>query len=169
MEEIVNKVAASGLITIDLQAYLPADEELAVFDIKPYLFQEMILREKDFRAALKEIDWESYHDKYVAVTCSVDAIVPMWAYMLLATKLEPVTKLLMVGDLELLKKEVLKRHIDAIDDEAYRDKRLVIKGCGDKSVPADGFLEITRKFRPLVKSIMYGEPCSSVPIYKKKV
>lgn len=169
MEEVlINKVAESGIITLNMEQFVPAPEKLSVFDIKPFLFREMILREKDFRLALAEHDWEQYRDKYVSVTCSADAIIPMWAYMLISTQLSPVAAGIFSGDLEQLKEQVLVAQIDAIDSAAYTDKRVVIKGCGDKALPGSAYIAVSKKLRPVVKSLMYGEPCSTVPVYKKK-
>ncbi len=167
MEEVfVNKVAESGLITFDLEEYYPKGT-IKVFDLKGYLFMELILKEKDFRAALLTTDWASYTDAYVAVTCSADAIIPMWAYMLVASYLQPVAKDVVFGNEAKLISTILLKNLDAVKGEEYTDKRVVVKGCGEVSVPEAAYVEITNKLRPFVKSIMYGEPCSTVPIYKK--
>ncbi len=169
MEEIlVNKVAESGIITLSLESFIPEAEQIAVFDIKPFLFREMILREKDFRTALPEHDWEQYRDKHVAVTCSAEAIIPMWAYMLIASSLSPVAATIFSGTADQLTAHLILKNIEAIDAVSYADKRVVIKGCGDKVMPEGAYLAITGKLRPVVKSLMYGEPCSTVPVYKKK-
>ncbi|HSZ86420.1 MAG TPA: DUF2480 family protein [Puia sp.] len=166
-EEIINKVASSGIITIDLEDYYPK-EEIAVFDIKPYLFRELILKEKDFREALQKKDWIKYENKIVAVICSVDAIIPAWAYMLIATYLQPIAKDIIIGDeKEVIKQNILKR-IDTININDYNEKRLIIKGCGDVFIDSAAYMEITKKLLPVAKSIMYGEACSNVPVYKKK-
>jgi len=167
-EMIVNKVAESGIITLNLEDFLPDPAQLAVFDLKPFLFREMILREKDFRAALPLHDWGQYRDKQVTVTCSADAIIPQWAYMLVATALSPVAASLAFGTLETLTEKKILERIGAIDPLDYADKRVVIKGCGDKIMPEAAFIAITAKLQPVVKSLMYGEPCSTVPVYKKK-
>jgi hypothetical protein len=164
---IVNKVAESGLITIDLEDYYPK-EEIAVFDLKPYLFMELILKEKEFRASLQNLDWSPFKDKIVAVTCTADAIIPVWAYMLVTSSLEPYAKEIVFGDKEEALKQSFLKNIRAIGVNEYDDKRIVIKGCGDKPIGEFAYLEITKLLRPLVKSIMYGEPCSTVPVYKKK-
>ncbi len=166
METIVNKVAESGIVTLDLAPYLPTDK-IAVFDLKPFLFREMILREKDYRAALQTHDWQQYEGKHVAMHCSVDAIIPVWAYMLAATYLEPVAASVYYGTTEELTKALIHKHIAAIDTTEYEDKRVVIKGCGDTPIPEAAYVAITHRLRPHVKSLMYGEPCSTVPIYKK--
>jgi hypothetical protein len=166
-EEIINKVASSALLQIDLEEYYPR-EEVVVFDLKPHLFMELILKEKDFREGLQKQDWSVYQDKIVAVTCTADAIIPVWAYMLIATYLEPVAKEIVFGDEKAALKQVFLEKIDQINPEEYADKRVVIKGCGDLQIEAYAYMEITKKLRPFVKSIMYGEPCSTVPIFKKK-
>jgi hypothetical protein len=165
---LVNKVADSGIITLNLERYLPADADLMEFDLKPFLFKEMIVREKDFRQSLMELDWAIYKDKHIAVFCSVDAIIPMWAYMLVASALQPVAASVYYGTKEALKAHLMMRHLENISVEEYTDKRVVIKGCGDQSLPEMAFLNITAKLRPVVKSLMYGEPCSTVPVFKKK-
>ena len=167
MDEIVNKVAQSGLITLDLEDYYPK-EETVVFDIKDYLFMGMILKEKDFRAALQELDWEQFRNKNVAITCTADAVVPMWAYMLVMTYLQPVAHFAAFGDAAFINSTAFLQNLQKIDTKEYVDKRIVIKGCGDKGAGEAAYAEITRLLLPLVKSIMYGEPCSTVPIYKKK-
>jgi hypothetical protein len=166
-EEIVNKIAASGLITLNLEDYYPK-EEVVVFDLKPHLFMELILKEKDFRAALQQFDWSVYQDKIAAVTCSADAIIPMWAYMLVAAYLQPVAKEVIFGNKETAIQQLFLKNIDAIPAAEYTDQRIVVKGCGDIPIGEFAYLEITKKLRPVAKSIMYGEPCSTVPIYKKK-
>jgi len=169
MEEVfVNKVSESGIITLDLEEYL-STEEVAVFDMKDYLFMGLILKEKDFREALKNLDTEQYKNKTVAVTCSADAVIPVWAYMLVAGCLQPVAKEIVFGSAEALQQQLLLKNIDAINASEYADKRVVIKGCGEKHIPEAAYVSITQKLRPVVKSIMYGEPCSTVPVYKKKV
>lgn len=167
MDTIVNKVAESGIITLDLANYIPKDEELMLFDLKPFLFREMILREKDYRAELQTHDWTQYTGKLVVIQCSVDAIIPMWAYMLAANYLQPVANYVYFGSVAELKKELTIKNIEEIAAEEYTDKRVVVKGCGDIPIPESAYVAITNKLRPVAKSIMYGEPCSTVPIYKK--
>ncbi|MFL9481840.1 DUF2480 family protein [Chitinophagaceae bacterium LWZ2-11] len=164
---IVNKVAESGLITFDLEEYYPKGE-IAVFDLKEYLFMGLILKEKDFRAALLTTDWNQYKDKYVAVTCTADAIIPMWAYMLVASYLQPEAKEIVFGNEAKLIETVISKNLIHVSGEEYTDKRVVVKGCGEVSIPESAYMEITNKLRPFAKSIMYGEPCSTVPIYKKR-
>lgn len=166
-EVIVNKVAESGLISFDLENYYPK-ENRKVFDLKDHLFMGLILKEKDFRAALLQIDWNTYKDAYVAITCSADAIIPMWAYMLVASYLEPVAKMVVFGSEQDLINQVLLKNIDNIDNTEYTDQRIVVKGCGDLAIPEAAYVAITKKLRPVAKSIMYGEPCSTVPIFKKR-
>lgn len=168
MEEIVNKVAQSGLVTLDLMTLLPSEENIVVFDIKPFLFKELLLREKDFRAEMKSLDWSTYKDKLVAVTCSSDAIIPMWAYMLIGTYLEDVAQEFTYASVDRFKEQLLLRNIEHLDTAVYQDGRIIIKGCGDASIPEAAFLAITHKLKPVVKTLMYGEPCSTVPIYKRR-
>ena len=166
-DAIVNKVAESGLISIDLETYYPKGET-AVFDMKDHLFMGMILKEKDFREALKNLDWSIYKDKYVAVTCSADAVIPVWAYMLVASNLSGVAKDFIMGDEKELHRTLFIKNLSAINTSDFTDKRIVIKGCGETPIGEFAYTEITKLLRPVVKSIMYGEPCSTVPVYKKK-
>ena len=165
-DAIINKVANSGLITLNLEDYLPK-EEIAVFDLKDHLFMGLILKEKDFREALKKQDWQIYAGKHVAITCSADAIIPLWAYMLVTTYLQPIANTISVGTSEELQKQLFLHNINHINAGEFKDQRVVIKGCGDIPVGSYAYAEITRILLPEVKSIMYGEPCSTVPIYKK--
>ncbi|HWV69528.1 DUF2480 family protein [Chitinophaga sp.] len=167
MDEIINKVAQSGLETIDLEQFYP-EGEIVEFDIKDYLFMGLILKEKDFRAAMQSHDWEQYRGKNVGLICTADAVVPLWAYMLVMTNLEPVVAYAAFGNAEFIHNTLYLRNLGAIDVSVFVDKRIVIKGCGDKRVGEIAYAEITRLLRPVVKSIMYGEPCSTVPVYKKK-
>ena len=165
--EIVNKVSQSGLIAIDLEDYYPEGERV-LFDIKDLLFQGLILREKDFRDYVNNEDWNKYKDKYVAIICTTDAVIPTWAYMLLVVQLEPVAKKVVFGDLDTLETIIYFEILSEIKVEDYKDSRIVIKGCSKLPVPKSAYVEITRLLRPHAKSIMYGEPCSTVPLYKKK-
>ncbi len=167
MEEIINKVAASGLITLNLEDFLPAGESV-LFDLKEFLFMEMILKEKEYRAALQGLDWSRYRDKNVALGCTADAIIPNWAYMLAAAYLEPVAKAVIFGDIPAMQRTLMLQNLYRIDPEKFRDQRVVIKGCGDITIPPEVYTEITRILRPVAKSILYGEPCSTVPVYKRK-
>jgi hypothetical protein len=164
---IINKVAQSALETLDLEAFYPA-EEIVVFDLKDYLFMELILKEKDYRDTLKNADWSTYENKIVAITCSADAIIPLWAYMLAVTYLQPFAQDILFGKKEEVLERLLLKRIAQINPEDFKDKRVVVKGCGDKKIPESAFVEIAKMLRPVVKSIMYGEPCSTVPIYKRK-
>ena len=166
-EAIVNKVSESGLITLDLERYYPKDE-VVLFDLKDYLFMGLILKEKDFREALKNLDWGGYRNKYVGVTCSADAIIPPWAYMLVASYLQPVAKDVIMGDEKEVHKTVFLKNIQDIDVNEFGGQRVVVKGCGETPIDDFAYAEATRKLLPVAKSIMYGEPCSTVPVYKKK-
>lgn len=164
---IVNKVAQSGLLSIDLAEIYPAGERI-FYDIKENLFQGLMLREKDFREFIKEHNWESYQGKHIAIGCSADAIVPTWAYMLLANKMAPYAETVVFGDLETLETILFERQVSKIDLEKYRDQRVVVKGCGEIHIPDSAYVDITVKLTSVAKSIMYGEPCSTVPIFKRK-
>jgi len=164
--EIINKVALSGIVTIDLEEFYPQGERV-LFDIKDLLFQGLILREKDFREFVKNEDWSKYKNKYVALICSADAIVPTWAYMLLATQLEPYVKKVVFGNLEILETILYSEILGKLNINDYKDARIVIKGCGHLPVPKAAYVEIARLLRPVAKSIMYGEACSTVPLYKQ--
>lgn len=164
-DEIINKVANSGLITIDLEEFYPKGERV-LFDIKPLLFHELILKEKDFREFIKQEDWSKYRDKLVAIVCTADAIVPTWAYMLLSLALEPHAKKVVFGNLETLEAVVFHDMLKNINYQEYKDKRIVIKGCGNLPVTTNAYVELANGLKPFAKSIMYGEPCSTVPLYK---
>ena len=163
---IVNRVSESGLITLDLGMFLPGEAPLA-FDLAEHLFMGMILREKDFRDAMAGWAWGGYMDRYVAVHCSADAIIPSWAYMLVASRLSGIARDVYQGTPAEMEKYLVMRSIDAMDLRPYVDHRVVVKGCGDRETGAYAFLEVTRKLRPVVRSLMYGEPCSTVPVYKR--
>ncbi|MEP7163091.1 MAG: DUF2480 family protein [Ferruginibacter sp.] len=163
----VNKVAESGIITLDLEAYYPK-EAVLVFDMKDYLFMGLILKEKDFRQALKSLDTSVYKDKIAAITCTADAVIPMWAYMLAASALQPVVKEIVYGNAETARKNLLLKNINTINVNEFADKRVVVKGCGEVPVSEEAYIEITKLLRPVAKSIMYGEPCSTVPVFKKE-
>ncbi len=165
--EITNKVAASGLITLDLEEFYPEGERVLV-DIKEQLFQGLILREKEFRAFIQDMDWSTYRDKFVAITCSTDAIVPTWAYMLLTAALAPFAKKIVFGNLDQLEQSIFQETLAKLNLTQYKDARIVVKGCGKLPIPKGAFVELTSLLQPLAKSIMYGEPCSTVPLYKRK-
>jgi Protein of unknown function (DUF2480) len=164
-EEIINKVSQSALLTLDLEVFFPK-EQIRIFDLKPFLFMELILKEKDFRAALLTTDWSSYKDEMVGIYCSADAVIPVWAYMLVTSYLQPFAKEVIMGDEAAVLRQLITNRIQTIDPEEYRDQRVVIKGCGEKPIGDFAYLEITKLLRPVAKSIMYGEPCSTVPVYK---
>lgn len=166
-DAIINKVADSGLISLDLENYYPKGE-VVVFDMKDHLFMGMILKEKDFREALKNLDWEIYKNKYVAVTCTADAVIPVWAYMLVASNLSSIAKDFIMGDEKELHRTLFLKNLSAINTREFADKRIVIKGCGETPIGEFAYTEITKLLCPVAKSIMYGEPCSTVPVYKKK-
>lgn len=168
MEEVLkNKVAESGIITLNLEDFFPK-EETVVFDIKNHLFMGLILKEKEFRQAIKEMDLSIYYNKNVAVTCSADAIVPVWAYMLISSALSVTAKEVVLAASESeLRQKIQIRNIRSLEASPFTEKRVVIKGCGEEAVSEEAYLEITNKLKPVVKSIMYGEPCSTVPVFKK--
>jgi hypothetical protein len=168
MEEIiVNKVAQSSLETIDLENFYPEGETM-VFDMKDYLFMERILKEKEYREHLKKTDWSVYENKNVCVTCSADAIIPLWAYMLAVSYLQPVAKEVVVGNESFMKEVLFLKNLCKINVKDFEGKKVVVKGCGEKEIPASVYAEITRILLPVVQSIMYGEPCSTVPVFKKR-
>jgi hypothetical protein len=166
MEEIINKVAKSKLVTIDLEDYYPKGDRV-LFDIKKWLFQELILKEKDFRESLEQFDWSSLTDSYVALTCTADAIIPSWAYLLITAKAAPFTKHIVVGDLNLLESSIYQKIIDKLDTDHIKGKPVIIKGCANKPIPASAYTQLIEKLLPIANSIMYGEACSTVPLFKK--
>lgn len=166
MAEIVNRIANSPIITFKLEEHYPEGERV-LLDIKDVLFQGMLLRERDFRAWIKEHDWTAYTGKHVAVYCSVDTIIQSWAWMLLMSKLQPVAETVVVGDGDLLEKELWRVKLDAIDWEEMADRPVVVKGCSDKPVPASVYAEATKRLLPFAKKISFGEPCSTVPVWKR--
>ena len=163
---LINRVAESGLITINLEDFLPKNE-IAHFDIKEYLFMELILKEKDFREALKQFDWTSLKDKNLLVYCSTDAIIPTWAYMLVSAQATPYVSNIHFGNEESFISFHILQALDKIDFSKYDQQRIVIKGCSDKPVPVSAYVELTKRLQPHAQSIMYGEPCSTVPIFKR--
>ncbi len=168
MEEVfVNKVANSGIETINLEDYFPVGERVAI-DVKELLFMGLVLKEKDFREWIKTNNWEQYLQKFVAIYCSSDAIVPTWAYMLISTKLSGIAKKVVFGDLNALETALWESSLDHLKIEDYKDKKVVIKGCGDLPVSAAAYTNISSKLVPVVQSLMYGEPCSTVPVFKRK-
>lgn len=166
-ENIVNRVAQSGLISLDLAELYPQGERI-LYDIKDNLFHGLILREKDFREFVKTHDWSQYAGKHVAVTCTADAIVPTWAFMLLSSRIAPYAASIVFGDLAALETMLFHNALAQLDTERFRDERVVIKGCGDIEIPVSAYVEVTAKLIGIAKSVMYGEPCSTVPVYKRK-
>jgi len=165
--EIVNRVANSSLITFNLEDFYPSGKRI-LFDIKDWLFHGLVLKEKEFRDHIKTHDWSFYKDTYVALTCSTDAIIPAWAFMLIALELETYAKKVSVGNLEQLESLIYQDLINSINVIEYKDKPIIIKGCSNKPIPINAYTMIVNKLKPIAKSIMYGESCSSVPLYKNK-
>ncbi len=165
-EVFINKVAESGIITLNPEDFF-SKEEIVVFDLKDYLFMGLILKEKEFRQSLKDLDLTLYTGKNVALTCSADAVIPMWANMLVISALQDVAEEVYYGTAEEISQQILLENIRKTDTTSYDEKRIVLKGCGEKPVPEAAYVELTKLLRPVAKSIMYGEPCSTVPVYKK--
>lgn len=163
---IENKVSSSSLLTLDLEEWYP-DSNVMQIDIADLLVEGLLLREKDFRTFISENDWTQYRDKHVALFCSTDAIIPRWAWMLLSTALHPYAKTIVFGNPETLVEELYRQKIVDLNVEEYRDQRVVIKGCSKKPVPVQAYVQLTARLSPVVKSIMYGEPCSTVPVFKR--
>jgi hypothetical protein len=166
-DEIINRVANSKLITVDLEDYYPNGERV-IFDLKDWLFEEIVLKEKEFRAHVEQHNWSQYQDKYVAITCSSDAIVPAWAFMLVSISLHPFTKYNIIGNLEDLESALYQNIIESLNVSEYLDKPVIIKGCSKKPVPQKAYSMIISKLKPVAKSIMFGEACSNVPLFKRK-
>ena len=167
-KEIINKVANSGLINLDLADYYPKGERV-VYDIKQNLWQEFVLKEKDFRLFVKENDWSVYQDKYVALINSADAIVPSWAFMILTDALEPFAKEVVNGDLETIETVIFLNSMEKnLNPSDYKDQRVIIKGCGENPIPDSAYVKAVNLLKPVVKSLMYGEACSAVPVFKKR-
>jgi len=167
MSEIINRVSQSKLVTFNLEDLYPKGNRI-LMDIKDWLYEGLILREKEFRAQLEEHDWSVYKDAYVALTCSSDAIIPGWAYMLISTKLQPYAQKIIIGDLEMLESSLYQTILENMDVSEYVDKPVIIKGCSNKPVPPNAYLWATTKIQTVAKSVMYGEACSSVPLFKAK-
>ena len=166
-DEIINRVANSTLVTINLEDFYPEGQRI-LFDIKDWLYEGLVLREKEFRQEVNSHDWKQYQDNYVALTCSTDAIIPAWAYMLLSTQLEPYAVKVAIGNLDLLETSIYQDIINKLDVSEFKDKPIIIKGCSNKPVPTNAYVMLTSVLKPLAKSIMYGEACSSVPLFKCK-
>lgn len=165
--EIINRVTNSKLVTVDLEGFYPLGERI-LFDIKDWLFQEVILKEKDFRESVNKHDWSKYKDAFVALHCSSDAIIPAWAYLLITTKLAPFTKRVVVGDIDKIESILFNEIINKLDIEFFRDKLILVKGCATKPIPQTAYVQLIEKLTPVATSIMYGEACSNVPLYKAK-
>jgi len=164
-EEIINRVANSKLVTIDLEDYYPEGSRVLI-DIKDWLFEEIIIKEKDFREFVNAHDWSQYNNTFVALTCSSDAIIPSWAYLLIATKLSPFAKKIVVGSLKTLETVVFEEIINQLNVNDFRDKPLILKGCSNKPIPASAYTLLIQKIQPIAKTIFFGEACSTVPLYK---
>ncbi len=167
MSEIVNRVAQSKIVTFDLEEYYPEGTRLQL-DIKEWLFEDLILKEKEFRNQVALHNWEQYNDAYVALNCSSDAIVPGWAFMLISTTLQPYAKKVVLGSLEDLETTIFQSIIENLEVSGFKDKPVIIKGCSHKPIPPNAYLWATIKLQTVAKSIMYGEACSSVPLFKRK-
>ena len=166
-KEIINRVALSKLIVVDLEDYYPKGKRVE-FDLKVGLHEGRVLREKEVRAAVTSFDWSQFEGQYVALICTTDAIVPAWAYMLVSIELQPYATQVVLGDLNALETSIYQTIISKLDMEPYRDKPVIIKGCSNKPVPENAYLMLAQKLKPLARSIMYGEACSSVPLFKKR-
>lgn len=166
-DDIINRIANSKLVTLNLEDYYPEGKRV-VFDIKDWLFEGFVLREKDFRNQVAEFNWSQYQDCYVALTCSSDAIIPGWAYMLISIHLEPFSKKTVIGNLDSLETSIYQDILNNLNITEFKDKPIIIKGCSKKPVPQNAYIMLATKLKPITKSIMYGEACSSVPLYKKK-
>ncbi len=166
--KIVNKVANSQLKTIDLEELYPQGTRV-VIDIKKWLFQELILKETEFREHLKNYNWEQYKDQYVALNCSSDAIIPSWAFMLITTYVSPFAKKVVVGNISSLETSIYQSVIANFNIEEYKNKPVIIKGCANKPIPETAYIQLIEKLQPIVKSIMFGEACSTVPLFKRNI
>lgn len=166
MEDIVNRVANSSLITIDLEDYYPAGER-TVLDIKDWLYEGLILKEKEFRNTLKNFDWQQFKNHHIALCCSSEAIIPAWAFLLIQTHLHGIAKTVVFGTLEILETVLYTTIIENLDVSVYKDKPVIVKGCSDKAVPQNAYLLLSKKLQVVARSIMYGEACSAVPLFKK--
>ncbi|WP_338732510.1 DUF2480 family protein [Mangrovimonas cancribranchiae] len=166
-EEIINRIANSKLVTLDLEDFYPKGQRI-VFDIKDWLYEELILKEKDFRDYVEQHDWSQYKNTYIALTSSVDAIIPSWAFMLITSKLTPFANTVTVGNLDTLETVIYQNIINNLPLEDYKDKPIIVKGCANKPIPESAYTLLISKLQPIAKSIMFGEACSTVPLFKKK-
>ena len=167
MDVIVNRVAESALITFDLEKLYQIGQRQSI-DLSQWLYEGLILKEKDFRAQLNAHDWSVYQDQFVALYCSTEAILPAWASLLVTSHLQPYSRKVVMGTLEDLEVQLFSEEIQLLDVTPFKDKPVIIKGCSDKTVPQDAYVQLIAKLQPIVKSLFYGEACSSVPLYKKK-
>jgi len=165
-KEIINRVANSKIITVDLEDYFPRGQR-HLLDIKNWLYKGLVLREKEFRSFVENFEWAKFNDGYVAVFCSSGAIIPTWAYLLIATKLKDNCVMNIVGDLDYLEKQIFSEIIKLIDFSNFNDKSIVIKGCSKKNIPIDAYSQLINRLKPIAKRIMFGEACSTVPLFKK--
>lgn len=166
MSELVNRVAVSPIVSINMEEFYP-QEERVIFDLKPFLFQELILKEKEFRHDLKELDWSQFSERWVAITCTVEAIIPTWAFMLVCTYLESRSKGYVVGSLENLEQHIAEVTLSGLSPAQFKDRPVVIKGCSKYPIPLFAYGRIVSLIQNHAKSLMFGEPCSTVPLYKK--
>jgi len=167
IDEIKNRVANSNLITVDLEDFYPKGKRLEV-DISMFLFQGLLLREREFRVKINKHDWSQYQHSYIALTNKNQALVPAWAFMLITTKLSPIAKMIIIGNKNELEIIIFSNIIAKIDVSNYKDRPVIIKGCSKKDIPENSYIQLIQKIQPVAKSIMYGEACSSVPLFKKK-
>ena len=167
-EPILNKVAQSGLISIDLEDWYPQGKCVEI-DLADWLEGGFILKEKDFRAKIEEHNWQQYQDQYVAINCSTDAIVPSWAYLLMSLRLQPYAVKVIHGDLNLLEILIFEEVIAKIDIKPYQNQRVIVKGCSKRFIPDNAYIQLVNRLQPVVKSLFFGEACSSVPLYKAKL
>lgn len=163
---IENKVDKSGLISLDLNDYIPKGDR-AILDVKDFMFEEQMIREHDFRQKVENFDWSAYKNKYVGITCSVDAIIPLWVYMILASSLQGQAKMVIRGNKSHLEGALLKKEIESLSAKDFENQRVIVKGCGGE-IPESAYIAITSKLQPVVKSLMFGEACSTVPVFKNK-
>lgn len=166
---LINKVAQKALITLDLEQYFAKDEDIALIDLKDFLFKGLILREADFREVVKNTDWSQYRNKYVAIYCSTDAIIPMWAYMVLSAEVSAYAADVISSGIKEAAGIFLQRNLSRLDMEPFKGQRVVIKGCGDRKIPDAAFVQITQQLTNIARVVMYGEPCSTVPVFKRSI
>ena len=167
VDSIVNRVSKSALITFDLEKLYQIGTRKSI-DLSQWLYQGLLLKEKEFRAQLKAHDWRAYQDHFIALHCSTEAILPAWASLLVTTHLQPYVRKVVLGTLKDLEVQLFTEEIQLLDLSQYKDQPLIIKGCSEKKVPQDAYVQLIAKLQPVVKSLFYGEACSSVPLFKKK-